>query len=197
MTLALVLMIVPMTAQAAQVQGSLSIPEENQNYKLDINNTLVGEWTLWQDPYGVIESESEPKEEPADPCTHQNGEWETWYDPTEYADGMEGLRCTACKAVLDTRGISSMAYWLNMVEKKIRSANPGDTVVAETDIWISFWDKIMIALDENPDVALTCNFKYKGNRYSFTIPARTDGQKTLEEGVGWYGFLYLSGKYDE
>lgn len=120
-------------------------------------------------------------------------EWNTWREPTEMQDGMEAYSCTYCGDVQEIKTLSSFMYWNRKVQAQIKNAAPGAAVAVETPLWISFYEDILKALDERPDVSLTCKFKVKGEWYSFTIPARQAGTKLAQDGVAWYGFLYLSG----
>ena len=96
------------------------------------------------------------------------------------------------------RAISSYEYFNKEVKARIQNAPENGTVEVTTDIWISYVDYVLKALEERCDITLVTTFRYQGKEYRFTIPARkpgTDANILVEEDVKYYGFLYLSGKY--
>lgn len=122
-------------------------------------------------------------------------EWSTDWAPTEERDGQEAYRCRVCNDVQEVRPLSAFMYWNRNIQEKIRGAAPGAAIVVESPCWMSFHEDVLKELEKRPDVSLTCEFKIKGEWYSYTIPSRAEGTTLTQEGVAWYGFLYLSDFY--
>lgn len=98
-------------------------------------------------------------------------------------DGQEAYRCVVCNDVQEIRPLSSFMYWIREVQEKIRNAKPGESIQVSTPCWLSYYEDILKEMDKRPDVSLTCEFKIKGEWYSFTIPARAEGTTLAQEGV--------------
>lgn len=75
----------------------------------------------------------------------------------------------------------------------IATAKPGSTVAIGKEAGINTLSANMVkALIENPTISLHMEYTYGGADYSITIPA---GEFELEEGIWWYGPLWLNAYY--
>lgn len=75
----------------------------------------------------------------------------------------------------------------------IAMAEPGSTVMIGKEAGITTLSANMVkALLKNPTVSLHMEYTYNDTDYSITIPA---GEFELEEGIWWYGPLWLNANY--
>lgn len=126
-------------------------------------------------------------------CSHHY-EWNVIQNATATQEGYEQLMCS-CGSVLESRKISAFGCYLDEAKEAILNAAPGSKVKLDTNMWVSFNKEVMEAIDKRWDISIDTAFRYKGVDYTLTIPERTPDTKITEEGVDWYGYLYLGLQY--
>lgn len=140
-------------------------------------------------------------EEPAEPeesekaekyvCNHVY-EWRTEREATEIRNAEEVYECKFCGHVKARIEVVNSAYALfnkNAITS-IDKAAAGAVVTIKTELWESFQKSVIETLKTRPDVTVVLHYRYKGIRYTLTIPAGAD-LSVLQESEGYYGFRYL------
>ena len=141
----------------------------------------------------VQEEEPEKQEEPSD--THQHDmQWTVLKKPTLTEDGKEGYRCTICGYVARTKLISAYRYFGESVIKRLKEAQPGETILIDTLVWKSCYKDVYEAIAARPDVTVTFRFAFDGYIFDTTIPAGADVLSLLNE-EGYIGFLKFAEVY--
>lgn len=129
-------------------------------------------------------------------CNHKM-HWETVKAPTaggNEEDGILAYKCINCSHAERRITVSGHGVFLKKSAETINNAAAGENVVITTNRWISFNDEVFDAIAARPDVTITLNFKYKGEKYTMTIPGGAQLDSLLSED-GFCGFLNLATVY--
>lgn len=166
-------------------------PEDGEgNYTFIIYNVQTGEEyaTLTVQVGDVGTSREEPEESV---CKHEY-EWVPEKAATTLENAWEVYQCKYCGRVKARMDVANSAYaeFNKNAVKEIDKAPVNGTVTVSTPLWVSFQKSVIETLKGRPDVTVVLNYRFKGERYTLTIPAGTD-LDVLEESEGYYGFRYL------
>lgn len=124
-------------------------------------------------------------------CRHEY-EWAPEKDATTMENAQEVYQCKYCGRVKERMDVANSAYakFNKDAVQTIDKASVNGTVTISTPLWVSFHKSVIETLKGRPDVTVVLNYRFKGERYTLTIPAGAD-LDVLEESEGYYGFRYL------
>lgn len=124
----------------------------------------------------------------------------TVQEATATTDKIITEQCSICgqqqshKVILGT----AVGQFIKDCVQKLEKAPANGSVTLDTGIWTCFNRTMLEALKSRQDVTVTVNFKYQGDKYTFTIPAQYgDAQLDgLLDENGYCGFMYLLSVFD-
>lgn len=138
------------------------------------------------------------EEEPAwqEPACNHDFVWKPETEATATENARMVYECMYCGKVRERMDVANSAYakFNRDAVTAIDKAAPGAAVTISTPLWISFHRSVIEVLKERPDVTVILNYRFKGERYTLTIPSGAD-LSLLEESEGYYGFRYLDGVF--
>ena len=178
--------------QATNKPLELRITTINGSQTPSVNSGLVGSGV--GEPERISESVKveEPKAIYHHQCTY---EWIVTLEPTLQDDGICSHICEECGSVDATQPISRYQAILKDIENRIEEAPRGATIEINYDFLSSVPKRIIDVLDQRNDLTVEVIFETDKVWYTFTIPARQEGDELSEEGVEFYGFHYLGDKF--
>ena len=175
--------------------------------KRDVGSSRYG-YIVKVAPVNVVSNpeESNPEEsnsEREDSACEHHYEWTIIRAATMTQDGLEGLRCTHCGDVKETRtggsgsGSKETSAYYNFgkhVIDEISHAEPGADVLIDAMVWKSCSRTVYEAIAARPDITVTFRFEFEGYIFDTTIPAGADILSLVNED-GYIGFLKLAVEY--
>ncbi len=137
-------------------------------------------------------SRSDSEKSKGKACSHIL-EYNTERPATADQDSLLAYRCTLCGAAINYVEVPNSAYstFLKETAEKIEKAGSNETVVVETERWMSFDKKVLNALTNRRDVTVKLYYRYQGKRFGIEIPAGADVSGLVDEN-GYCGFLYMA-----
>ncbi len=110
---------------------------------------------------------------------------------TDTTDAVVASKCVKCGAVLGYEKVANSAYHTFLKETADAIANAKEaTVVIDAKMWVSFDKSVFEAIKSRPDVAVTVNYSYEGQKYVLQIPAGVNVDSLMDEN-GFGGFRYI------
>lgn len=110
---------------------------------------------------------------------------------TDTTDAVVASKCVKCGAVLGYEKVANSAYHTFLKETADAIANAKEaTVVIDAKMWVSFDKSVFEAIKSRPDVAVTVNYSYEGQKYVLQIPAGVNVDLLMDEN-GFGGFRYI------
>ena len=110
---------------------------------------------------------------------------------TASSDAVAISKCVKCGAVLSYEKVANSAYHTFLKETADAIANAQQpTVVIDAKMWVSFNRTVFEAIKSRPDVAVTVNYSYEGQKYVLQIPAGVNVDTLMDEN-GFGGFRYI------
>ncbi len=110
---------------------------------------------------------------------------------TATSDAVAISKCVKCGAVLSYEKVANSAYHTFLKETADAIANAQQpTVVIDAKMWVSFDRTVFEAIKSRPDVAVTVNYSYEGQKYVLQIPAGVNVDTLMDEN-GFGGFRYI------
>lgn len=123
-------------------------------------------------------------------CDH---DFETVFvkEATESTDAVQAGQCRKCGELAEYESVSGTACvtFLQNAADEVRKTK-SEEVILNTEIWTCFDERVIDAMKERTDVAVTIHYKYMGKKYVVTIPAGSSVDNLLDEN-GYCGFRYL------
>ncbi len=110
---------------------------------------------------------------------------------TDSSDAVVASKCVKCGAVLGYEKVANSAYHTFLKETADAIANAKETtVVIDAKMWVSFNRSVFEAIKSRPDVAVTVNYTFEGQKYVLQIPAGVNVDSLMDEN-GFGGFRYI------
>ncbi len=110
---------------------------------------------------------------------------------TASSDAVAISKCVKCGAVLSYEKVANSAYHTFLKETADAIANAQQpTVVIDAKMWVSFDRTVFEAIKSRPDVSVTVNYSYEGQKYVLQIPAGVNVDTLMDEN-GFGGFRYI------
>lgn len=110
---------------------------------------------------------------------------------TDTSDAVEAAKCIKCGEVLSYEKVANSAYSTFLKETADAIANAQQpAVVIDAKMWVSFNRSVFDAIKSRPDVTVTVNYTYGGQKYALLIPAGVNTDSLMDEN-GFGGFRYI------